>query len=99
MTAIVNNEQEEEAFLQRTKEFALLHKVYIGVTYKLIEPVQKNKLVLVTKGGEIGINYNKAHPVPGIVSVIYVFFLMPFFKLKIYIVGTSTCWTERTTIH
>lgn len=72
LTAIVT---EEEEFLNRTKNFAKEHGVYLGVTYGLGQPVRANKLVVVTKEGEIGINYNKAHPVPGMVSNIQPFSL------------------------
>ncbi|KAI7889834.1 carbon-nitrogen hydrolase [Mucor mucedo] len=63
LTTIV---QEEEAFLNKSKAFARKHGVYLAVTYGLGQPVRENKLVVMTKEGEIGINYNKAHPVPGI---------------------------------
>jgi hypothetical protein len=69
LTTIVQDEENEALFIERTKEFARLHKVYIGVTYALMSPVQQNKLVFVTKEGRVGINYNKAHPVPTVVSI------------------------------
>lgn len=65
---MVVDEEDEKVFIERTKELALKHKIYIGATYALLEPVAKNKLVVVTKEGNIGIDYNKAHPVPGVVS-------------------------------
>ncbi|KAG2233587.1 hypothetical protein INT48_009374 [Thamnidium elegans] len=68
ITTVVENLEEEEIFIQRARDFALLHKVYLGVTYSLSGPVKKNKFVLVTKSGDIGIDYNKAHPVPGVVK-------------------------------
>lgn len=37
------------------------------MTYHLLGPVEKNKLVVFTKEGDIGIDYNKAHPVPTVV--------------------------------
>lgn len=66
LTAVVVDEEDEKVFIERTKELALKHKIYIGATYALLEPVAKNKLVVVTKEGNIGIDYNKAHPVPGV---------------------------------
>lgn len=72
LTTVVNNEQDEILFIQRAKEFAVKHQAYIGVTYKLMEPM-KNKFVFVTKQGKVGIDYNKAHPVPSVVKYIYGF--------------------------
>lgn len=68
ITTVVENSEDEEVFIQRARDFALLHKVYLGVTYSLLGPIKKNKFVLVTKSGDIGIDYNKAHPVPGVVK-------------------------------
>lgn len=70
LTTIVEDEHDEVLFIERTKDFAKLHDVYIGVTYALMSPVQQNKLVFVTKEGDVGINYNKAHPVPTVVSIL-----------------------------
>lgn len=64
MVAVVQNKEEEDILLQRAKDFAITHQVYLAITYGLLEPVEKNKLVFLTKGGDIAINYNKAHPVP-----------------------------------
>lgn len=61
---------EEFEFLERAKKFASIHKVYLGVTYAAVDPVGQNKLVFITKEGNIGIDYNKAYPVPGVVSKI-----------------------------
>jgi hypothetical protein len=36
-----------------------------------VEPVAQNKLVFITKEGKIGIDFNKANPVPGVVSFDY----------------------------
>lgn len=69
-TTSVHNETDEGLLLERTKQLALKYGIYIGVTYNLEEPVEKNKLVVVTKQGNIGLDYNKAHPVPGVVSMI-----------------------------
>ncbi|GAA5807750.1 hypothetical protein MFLAVUS_001127 [Mucor flavus] len=66
ITTVVENLEDEQVFIQRARDFALLHKVYLGVTYSLSGPIKKNKFVLVTKTGDIGIDYNKAHPVPGV---------------------------------
>jgi apolipoprotein N-acyltransferase len=63
-TTIVKDLAEEELFLNRTQQFAKTHNVYLGVTYILQEPIEQNKFVLADKEGKIGINYNKAHPVP-----------------------------------
>ncbi|KAI9254650.1 carbon-nitrogen hydrolase [Sporodiniella umbellata] len=65
-TAIVMNQEDELVFLNRAKEFALKYKVYLVVTYGLVNPVQRNRLVLFTKEGKKAIDYNKAHPVPGV---------------------------------
>ncbi|KAG1456779.1 hypothetical protein G6F56_006757 [Rhizopus delemar] len=64
LVAVVQNKEEEDILLQRAKDFAITHQVYLAITYGLLEPVEKNKLVFLTKGGDIAINYNKAHPVP-----------------------------------
>ncbi|KAL0576565.1 hypothetical protein ABG067_008915 [Albugo candida] len=69
LTTNVQDENDEKTFIQRTQQLAIKHNVYIGVTYALVEPVPKNKLVFVNKQGEIAIDYNKAHPVPGVVSL------------------------------
>ena len=61
----VQDEEAEKALIKRTQEFAVANHVYLGITYALMAPL-KNKFVFVTKQGEIGIDYNKAHPVPGV---------------------------------
>lgn len=60
---------DEFNFLEKAKNFASVHKVYLGVTYAAVDPVGQNKFVFITKEGEIAIDYNKANPVPGVVSV------------------------------
>jgi hypothetical protein len=67
VAVVANDEKEESLLLQRAKEFAIKHKVYLAMTYHLLGPVEKNKLVVFTKEGDIGIDYNKAHPVPTVV--------------------------------
>ncbi|RCH97284.1 hypothetical protein CU097_003265 [Rhizopus azygosporus] len=64
VAVVASDEKEEFLLLQRAKEFAIKHKVYLAMTYHLLGPVEKNKLVVFTKEGDIGIDYNKAHPVP-----------------------------------
>jgi hypothetical protein len=90
----VNTTEDEKVFLERAIEFALTRKVYLGVTYATVDPVAQNKLVFITKQGKIGINYNKANPVPGVVSSImklHIFKLIPS-------LGDSTCWSFCTSI-
>lgn len=70
-TAQVHDPEEEAALLQRGKDIAREHSVYIALTYDLLGPIQQNKLVLVTPQGDIGIDYIKAHPVPFVVSNIF----------------------------
>lgn len=73
LTANIQNEADEKDFIERAKRTAIKYNTYIGVTYALIEPVRKNKFVFVTKQGDIGIDYNKAHPVPMVVSYQFIF--------------------------
>lgn len=61
---------DEFNFLEKAKKFASVHKVYLGVTYAAVDPVGQNKFVFITKQGEIAIDYNKANPVPGVVSIL-----------------------------
>ncbi|KAI7877063.1 carbon-nitrogen hydrolase [Lichtheimia hyalospora FSU 10163] len=63
-TAQVHDPEEESTLLQRGKDIAKEHSVYIALTYDLLGPIQQNKLVLITPQGDIGIDYIKAHPVP-----------------------------------
>ncbi|KAI8984763.1 carbon-nitrogen hydrolase [Mycotypha africana] len=68
LTTSVTDTEEEVKLIQKAKEFAKQHQVYLGITYAKEQPVGQNKLVLITKEGIIGIDYNKAHPVPGVES-------------------------------
>jgi hypothetical protein len=65
----VDDEEQEQVFLDTVKSMATKYGIYIAVTYDLLGPVQKNKLVLIDKNGDIGIDYNKAFPVPGVVCL------------------------------
>ncbi|KAG1133466.1 hypothetical protein G6F42_001400 [Rhizopus arrhizus] len=64
LVAVAKDKEEEAQLLQRAKTFAIENQVYITITYGLLEPVEQNKLVLITKEGKVAIDYNKAHPVP-----------------------------------
>ncbi|KAI8069825.1 carbon-nitrogen hydrolase [Gilbertella persicaria] len=66
LTAAVKNEKEEDALIERARKVARERQVYLGITYALGDPTTANKLVFITKTGDIGINYNKAHPVPSV---------------------------------
>ncbi|KAI8992555.1 carbon-nitrogen hydrolase [Pilobolus umbonatus] len=66
LTTMVPNLQMEEVLLKRAQAIALKYSVYLNIAYGVIDPVGQNKLVFIDKYGKIGINYNKAHPVPGV---------------------------------
>lgn len=68
LTAHVYNRTEEDALIRKAKKVAIKRQIYLGITYSVGDPTTVNKLVFVTKNGDIGIDYNKAHPVPGAVS-------------------------------
>ncbi|KAI9478058.1 MAG: carbon-nitrogen hydrolase [Benjaminiella poitrasii] len=63
LTMNVKDAEEEEFLVQQAKDLAQFHQIYLGITYGT---ANENKLVFITKQGEIGFDYNKAHPVPGI---------------------------------
>ncbi|KAI8345367.1 carbon-nitrogen hydrolase [Blakeslea trispora] len=65
LTAHVYNRTEEDALIRKAKKVAIKRQIYLGITYSVGDPTTVNKLVFVTKNGDIGIDYNKAHPVPG----------------------------------
>lgn len=69
LTTVVNNTEDEAAFIQRAQEFAVSRQVYFGITYGRGDPVASNKLVFILKNGTIGLDYLKAHPVPGVVKI------------------------------
>ncbi|KAG1461042.1 hypothetical protein G6F46_002779 [Rhizopus delemar] len=64
LVVVAKDKEEEAQLLQRAKTFAIENQVYITITYGLLAPVEQNKLVLITKEGDVAIDYNKAHPVP-----------------------------------
>lgn len=72
LVVVAKDKEEEAQLLQRAKTFAIENQVYITITYGLLAPVEQNKLVLITKEGEVAIDYNKAHPVPMVVSSFFI---------------------------
>ncbi|KAI7899088.1 carbon-nitrogen hydrolase [Cokeromyces recurvatus] len=63
LTAFVNDLEEEKILIGKAKDLARTYQIYLGISYGT---VNQNKLVFITKQGEIGFDFNKAHPVPGI---------------------------------
>jgi apolipoprotein N-acyltransferase len=61
--------RDEPATLERSRQFAQEHHVYLGIAYgaRLEENAirYENKMVMVTPAGEIAWEYLKTHPVPG----------------------------------
>ncbi|ORY96626.1 carbon-nitrogen hydrolase [Syncephalastrum racemosum] len=65
-TAAVDDAASETRLLEQAKQVAAEHGIYLAITYDVRGPVGENKLTMITPSGDIAINYNKAHPVPGV---------------------------------
>lgn len=66
-TAAVDDTAAETDLLEQAKQVAVEHGIYLAITYDVRGAVAQNKLTMITPSGDIAINYNKAHPVPGVV--------------------------------
>lgn len=76
--AMTKDPEDEASLLSKAAETAKEHGIYLAIAYdRIAEDLQdvQNKLVVFRPNGEIGIEYNKAYPVPLVVSPKAVFTL------------------------